>query len=46
LLLARFADIDFKKAADEVRIFISDPRELELWSSSFFNDLAERISLA
>jgi predicted nucleotidyltransferase component of viral defense system len=46
LLLARFADIDFKKAADEVRIFISDPRELELWSPSFFNDLAERISLA
>lgn len=46
LLLARFADIDFKKASDEVRIFISDPRELELWSPSFFNDLAERISLA
>ena len=46
LLLARFAEIDFKKAADEVRIFISDPRELELWSPSFFNDLAERISLA
>ena len=46
LLLARFADIDFKKASDEVRIFISAPRELELWSPSFFNDLAERISLA
>ena len=45
LLLARFADIDFKKAADEVRIFISDPRELELWSPSFFNDLAERIDV-
>ena len=44
LLLARFADIDFKKASDEVRIFISAPRELELWSPSFFNDLAERIS--
>ena len=45
LLLARFAEIDFKKAADEVRIFISDPRELELWSPSFFNELAERISV-
>lgn len=44
LLLARFAEIDFKKAADEVRIFISDPRELELWSPSFFNELAGRIS--
>lgn len=43
LLLERFAGIDFKKAADEVRIFLADPRELDLWSPSFFNDLAKRI---
>jgi hypothetical protein len=43
LLLERFAGIDFKKAADEVRIFLADPRELDLWSLSFFNDLAMRI---
>jgi hypothetical protein len=43
LLLERFNGIDFKIAADEVRVFISDPRELELWSPSFFNDLAKRI---
>jgi hypothetical protein len=43
LLLERFNGIDFKKAADEVRIFISDPRELNLWSASFFNDLTMRI---
>jgi hypothetical protein len=43
LLLERFVGIDFKKAANEVRVFIPDPRELELWSPSFFNDLAKRI---
>ena len=43
LLLERFAGIDFKNAADEVRLFLADPRELDLWSPSFFNDLAKRI---
>lgn len=43
LLRERFSGIDFKKAADEVRVFLSDPRELDLWSQEFFNDLAERM---
>lgn len=43
LLRERFAKIDFKEAADEVRVFLSDPRELELWSRGFFDDLAGRL---
>lgn len=43
LLHERFSKIDFKQAADEVRVFLSDPRELELWSRKFFDDLAGRL---
>jgi len=43
LLLDRFSGIDFKHAADEVRVFLPDPRELELWSRGFFNNLARRL---
>lgn len=43
LLVERFAAIDFGKAAAEVRVFLPDPRELELWSGGFFRDLADRI---
>jgi predicted nucleotidyltransferase component of viral defense system len=46
LLRERFSSIDFKKAAAEVRIFLSDPRELDLWSQDFFNDLAVRTCAA
>ena len=40
LLRERFQGIDFKQAADEVRVFLTDSRELELWSLDFFNSLA------
>lgn len=43
LLRERFATIDFKQAADEVRVFLSDPRELQLWSREFFDGLAGRL---
>jgi hypothetical protein len=43
LLRERFAEIDFAKAADEMRVFLHDPRELDLWSTEFFFDLAERV---
>lgn len=43
LLRERFATIDFKQAADEVRLFLSDPRELQLWSREFFDGLAGRL---
>lgn len=45
LLRERFANIDFKQAADEVRVFLPDPRELQLWSREFFDDLADRLSV-
>ena len=43
LLRERFAAIDFKLAADEVRVFLPDPRELQLWSREFFDGLAVRL---
>lgn len=43
LLLDRFSAIDFAKAADEVRVFLPDPRELELWSRDFFGNLADKL---
>ena len=44
LLHERFAAIDFKQAAEEVRVFLPDPRELQLWSREFFDGLAGRMS--
>lgn len=43
LLRERFAAIDLKQAADEVRVFLPDPRELQLWSHEFFDGLAVRL---
>jgi predicted nucleotidyltransferase component of viral defense system len=43
LLKKRFAEVDFQEAADEVRVFLHDAREVELWSKDFFVDLAARI---
>jgi len=43
LLRERFAAINFKQAAEEVRPFLTDPRELDLWSEEFFASLAARV---
>ena len=43
LLRERFSGIDFKKAAADVSFFLSDTRELDLWSQEFFNELAGRL---
>lgn len=45
LLKKRFAELDFREAADEVRVFLQDSREVELWSKEFFVDLASRIPI-
>lgn len=42
LLHERFDAIDFKQAAKEVRVFLPDPRELDLWSTAFFKNLADK----
>lgn len=44
LLSERFATVDFQQAADDVRVFLKDPRELALWSGPFFQELAGRIT--
>jgi predicted nucleotidyltransferase component of viral defense system len=43
LLKKRLAEVNFQEAADEVRVFLHDAREVELWSEDFFVDLATRI---
>jgi predicted nucleotidyltransferase component of viral defense system len=43
LLRERFSEIDFHQAAEEVRVFLPDPRELELWSRAFFDDVTIRL---
>lgn len=43
LLRERFSTIDFKQASGEVRVFVHDPRELDLWSREFFHNLARRL---
>lgn len=46
LLSERFARLDFREAANEVRVFLHDSREVELWSNAFFIDLASRLVAA
>jgi hypothetical protein len=46
LLSERFAKLDFRGAANEVRVFLHDSREVELWSNAFFIDLAGRLVAA
>ncbi len=43
LLQERFTAVDIRQAADEVRVFLPDPSELDLWSKEFFMDLAARL---
>ena len=43
MLIERFAAVDFTQAAEDVRVFLQDTRELDLWSSEFFIEIARRI---
>jgi predicted nucleotidyltransferase component of viral defense system len=44
LLKQRFESVDINAAAEEVRPFLRDPRQLALWSEEFFVGLAARVS--
>ncbi len=44
LLKERIERVDISAAAEEVRPFIRDTRELELWSKDLFLDLAKKIN--
>ena len=46
LLRQRFQQVDFDQAKRDVRPFIRDEAELELWDSAFFQSLVERIEAA
>jgi hypothetical protein len=46
LLKDRFPKLDFNEAANEVRVFLHNSREVELWSNAFFIDLANRLTVA
>lgn len=43
VLKKRFAEVNFQEAAEEVRVFLHDGREVECWSTDFFVDLAAHI---
>ena len=43
LLNERFAQIDFDQAKDDVRPFIRDASELDLWSREFFQSLTDQV---
>ena len=43
LLRQRFQQVDFDQAKRDVRPFIRDEAELELWGNSFFQSLADRV---
>jgi predicted nucleotidyltransferase component of viral defense system len=44
LLKERIRSVDLTAAAEEVRPFLRDPRELELWNEEFFVGLCERVT--
>ena len=46
LLNQRIESVDIHAAAEEVRPFLRDPRELTLWSENFFMDLVSRIKVS
>jgi hypothetical protein len=42
LLQDRIAQTDFLRAADDVKVFLADPREVALWSREFFSELVTK----
>ena len=43
LLTRRFEQVDFDQARNDVRPFIRDDAELDLWDRPFFQSLAGRV---
>ena len=43
LLRQRFRHVDFERARRDVRPFIGDPQELELWDAGFFLSLVDQV---
>lgn len=45
LLHKRFESIDFEKAKADIRPFIKDTQEIEIWSADFFKQITEKLSV-
>lgn len=43
-LFARFAAVDFENAKADIRPFIKDPAELDVWSRDFFTQITEKLT--
>ena len=43
LLYQRFSTVDFEKAKDDVRPFIKDADEINIWNKDFFTQITERL---
>ena len=43
LLYQRFSTVDFEKAKDDVRPFIKDADEINIWSKDFFTPIIEKL---
>jgi len=46
LLFSRIEEVDFQKAREDVFPFISNPKDLDVWSRDFFKHIASRILYA
>ncbi len=45
LLKARFCDINFDNAKEDVLPFLKDPQELDLWSNDFFIQMVDALNV-
>lgn len=45
MLYKRFKSIDFEDAKKDIRPFIKDSKELDVWSKDFFEQIAEKIKV-
>jgi hypothetical protein len=41
LLAEKFSIIDFKQALNDVKVFIKDQRQLDVWSADFFKSITK-----
>ena len=44
-LIHKFGEVDFEMLKNDVRPFIKDPNELDLWSQAFFCDIISRLEV-
>ena len=45
MILERVKSINFENAKDDIRPFIKDQREIDIWSRDFFSQITESIKI-